>query len=233
MARKVGVITIDGQAAAGKTSVGRELARRLGLPFLDTGVMYRAITWLALQESLAMDDEIALGKLVRSCTMGTSGSEGRNILLNDTLLGTELRSAQIDNQVSLLARVTSVREELVRQQRDIAAQSLQEHGGIVMVGRDIGTVVLPDADLKVFLVAGLEVRARRRFDELESQGQSPDYRQVLTNAQTRDQIDSQRGDSPMVQAPDALVIDSSDLTIDRVVERLLEQLGAQSSGATP
>lgn len=237
MTRKVGIIAIDGQAAAGKSTVGRELARRLEVPFLDTGIMYRAITWLALRESAAMDDETGLGNMTRGCTMRLTGTEGNAILVDDTLLGPELRSAQVDDHVSLLARVPSVRRELVRQQRDIAAQSAREWGGIVMVGRDIGTVVLPDADLKVFLVAKPEVRAQRRYDELVCQGQEADYQRILANALSRDRIDSERDDSPLAQASDAMVLDSSNLTVDQVVERALEGLGARPGsrmgGAAP
>ena len=233
MTDKAGIIAIDGQVAAGKTAVGRELARRLGCPFLDTGIMYRAITWLALRESVDMGDEPGLGKLAGGCTMRLTGAEGSAILLDDIQLGQELRSAQVDGHVSLVARVPSVRRELVRQQRDIATQSGQDRGGIVMVGRDIGTVVLPDADLKVFMVATPEVRARRRYDELVSQGQDADYRQILANALSRDRIDSERDDSPLAQAPEALVIDTSDLAIDQVVKRVLERLGSSLYGANP
>ena len=231
MKRKAGIIAIDGQAAAGKTAVGRELARRLGCPFLDTGIMYRAITWLALRESLAMEDETGLGKLAGGCAMRVSGAEEGAIILNDVELGPELRSAQVDDHVSLVARVSGVRRELVRQQQDIAVQSGQDRGGIVMVGRDIGTVVLPDADLKVFMLASAEVRARRRYDELVAQGQEADYGQILANVLSRDKIDSERDDSPLAQAPDALMIDTSDLTIDEVVEQVLERLGSLTSRA--
>ena len=230
---KAGIIAIDGQAAAGKTAVGRDLACRLGCPFLDTGIMYRAITWLALQESVEMGDEARLETLARGSVMRLSGTEGGVILLNEVQLGPELRSAQVDDNVSLVARVSGVRRELVRQQQDIAAKSDQNQGGIVMVGRDIGTVVLPDADLKVFMVAAPQVRAQRRYDELISQGQEADYQQILANALARDRIDSHRADSPLAQAPDALVIDSSDLTINQVVEKVMERLGSRSRGANP
>ena len=233
MTRKAGIIAIDGQAAAGKTAAGRELALRLACPFLDTGIMYRAITWLALRESLATDDETGLGRLAKGCTMRLPSADGTTILLDDIQLGPELRSAQVDDHVSLVAQVSGVRRELVRQQRDIAAQSGQERGGIVMVGRDIGTVVLPDADLKVFMMATPEVRAKRRYDELISQGQDADYEQILANALSRDRIDSERDDSPLAQAPDALVIDTSDLNINQVVERMLERLGSWIHGASP
>lgn len=232
MTNRVGVIAIDGQAAAGKTAVGRELARRLDCPFLDTGIMYRAITWLALQESVPTADEKQLGELARRATLRLKDLAGRAILLDDRELDAELRTADVDRHVSLVAQVSPVRRELVRQQREIAERSCREAGGIVMVGRDIGTVVLPDADMKVFMVATPEVRARRRYAELAAQGMDADYEQVLANAVSRDQIDSQRADSPLTQAGDALLVDSSDLTIGQVVERLLEQLNSRAGRTT-
>ena len=233
MTGKAGIIAIDGQAAAGKTSVGRELARRLACPFLDTGIMYRAVTWLALRESVAMEDETSLDKLARNCRMALTGEDDNAILLDGRLLEAELRTAEVDNHVSLVARVSGVRRELVRQQRDIADRAGLDSGGIVMVGRDIGTVVLPNADLKVFMVASPEVRARRRYEELVAQGQDADYDRILANVRSRDQIDSQRADSPLAQAADALVIDTSHLTIDQVVGKILERLGSAAGRTAP
>ena len=233
MTNHAGIIAIDGQVAAGKTAVGRELARRLACPFLDTGIMYRAITWLALQRGVAMADETGLGDLARRATMQLKDLEGRAILLDDRELGPELRSSDVDRHVSLVAQVSPVRRELVRQQREIAVQAHREAGGIVMVGRDIGTVVLPDADLKVFMLASPQVRAQRRYAELLTQGQPADYDQVLANALSRDQIDSHRADSPLAQAADALVIDTSDLSIDQVVGQLLERLRCRAGHTTP
>ena len=224
MSGRVGAIAIDGQAAAGKTAVGRELALRLGCPFLDTGIMYRAVTWLALKEGLSMEDEAALGELASGCAMRPGGREDNGLLLNGRMLGPELRTAEVDRHVSLVARVSGVRREMVRQQKGIAAMACQDLGGIVMVGRDIGTVVLPDADLKVFMVASPEVRAQRRYDELKSQGQAASYQEILDNAISRDRIDSQRADSPLTQAADALLVDTSNLTIDQVVGKILERL---------
>ena len=226
MSGKPGAIAIDGQAAAGKTVVGRELALRLGCPFLDTGIMYRAVTWLALKKGVAMEDDQGLCDLARTSTMQPSGQEDSALLLDNQRLGPELRTAEVDRHVSLVARVSGVRREMVRQQRDIAARACQDSGGIVMVGRDIGTVVLPDADLKVFMVASAQIRAQRRYDELVSQGQLADYQQILDNALSRDWIDSQRADSPLSQAADALLVDTSDLTIEQVVGKIMEQLGS-------
>ena len=228
-----GVIAIDGQVAAGKTAVGRELASRLGCPFLDTGIMYRAITWLALQREVATDDAAGLGELAQRAVLQLRDLEGRSILLGDRELGPELRSAKVDGHVSLVAQVSGVRREMVRQQRDIASLASRNQGGIVMVGRDIGTVVLPDANLKVFMIASPEVRARRRYDELLAQGQPADYDQILANALTRDRIDSQRADSPLAQAADALLVDTSELSIEQVVNDILERLRAGAGRNTP
>ena len=233
MKHNPGVIAIDGQVAAGKTAVGRELARRLACPFLDTGIMYRAITWLALQRSVSMDDERGLGDLAEQAAMQLRDLEGRSILVDGRELGPELRLSEVDDHVSLVARVSDVRREMVRQQRDIADLASRHQGGIVMVGRDIGTVVLPDADLKVFMVASPEVRARRRYDELRAQGQQADYQQILANALSRDRIDSQREDSPLAQAADALLMDTSDLSIDQVVEQIVDLLNLEAGRATP
>jgi cytidylate kinase len=232
LAAQAGAIAIDGQVAAGKTVVGRELARRLGCPYLDTGIMYRAITWLALRRAVSMEDAPALGNLARNATLRLKGPEGDAILLDDGEkeheLGPELRAPEIDRQVSLVAKVSEVRRELVRQQRAIAAQACRAEGSIVMVGRDIGTVVLPDATLKVYMTASPEVRARRRHAELLAQGNNleyaADFNRVLAETITRDNIDSQRADSPLAQAPDALLVNTDDRTVEQVVDFILESL---------
>lgn len=231
MTQPAGTIAIDGQVASGKTAVGRELARRLGCPFLDTGIMYRAVTWLALQEAVSIDNSDALTQLAQGTSMQLNDLEGRTILLGGRELGPELRTAEVDRHVSPVSTVSGVRRDMVRQQRSIAERSCQDMGGIVMVGRDIGTVVLPDAGLKVFMTASPEVRARRRYDELIAQGMPADYDEVLANALSRDRIDSQRKDSPLAQAPDAFLVDTSYLTIEQVVARILERLGRKADGS--
>ena len=222
MSGKAGAIAIDGQAAAGKTAVGRELALRLGCPFLDTGIMYRAVTWLALKEGVAMEDERGLSQLASSSTMRPSDQEANGLVLNGITLATELRTAEVDQHVSLVARVSGVRQEMVRQQRDISARARQESGGIVMVGRDIGTVVLPDADLKVFMVASPQVRAQRRYDAGFRALRTPANSDILY----RDPDRIPTADSPLAQRRIALLVDTSDLTIDQVVEKILERLGS-------
>ena len=230
-----GVIAIDGETAAGKTAVGRELARRLGCPFLDTGIMYRAITWLALRRDVAMEDEPALGLLAQGAVLSLPAQEvdlatDAVILLDGQPLGGELRAPEIDAHVSVVSAVPAVRRELVRQQRQIAANAA---GCIVMVGRDIGTVVLPDADLKVYMTASPEVRARRRHADLLAQDHAADLSQVLQDTLRRDRIDSQRQDSPLARAGDALLLCTDHLTIDQAVETIRQAAQAQAGKAQP
>ena len=227
MAAPDGVIAIDGQTAAGKTVVGRELARRLNCQYLDTGIMYRAITWLALRRNIAMDDETALGVLARNASLRLKGPDGDVLLLDDRELGPELRASEVDRQVSFVARVSGVRRELVAEQRAIAAAA----GSIVMVGRDIGTVVLPDADLKLFMTASAPVRARRRYAEMLCQGHDANFDRVLQETIARDEIDSQRADSPLAQAPDAVLVNTDDLTVEQVVKLILKMVCAGSGAA--
>ena len=213
------VIAIDGPVAAGKTVVGRELAQRLGFKFLDTGVMYRAITWLALWRGIPVDDEDALGSLAENHPIRLVGRDSDQVRVGEHLVGAELRESQVNSQVSLVSRLPAVRRELVRQQRILAAE-----GNMVMMGRDIGTVVLPEAPLKIFLSASLESRAGRRWREMQDHGQHVDFQQVLEETSARDTIDSQRSDSPLVPARDAFLLDTEDLSIDQVADRIMERI---------
>jgi cytidylate kinase len=228
LSQGVRVIAIDGPAAAGKTVVGRRLALRLGFKYLDTGVMYRAITWLALRRGVSMTDEAALGELARNNPIRLKGQDSDQVLVGRDEVGPELRDPLVDSHVSLVARVPEVRRALVSQQRALAGE-----GGIVMVGRDIGTVVLPDADLKVFMTASAQERARRRWQDLQAQGHPLDLAQVLEETLTRDEIDSRRADSPLTPAQDAFLVNTDDLSIDEVVEQVLQriqQLGGTTCG---
>jgi cytidylate kinase len=213
------VIAIDGPVAAGKTVVGRALAFKLGFKCLDTGIMYRAITWLALQHSASLDDEAALGKLAEDYPVRLQGQSGDAVVVGDYQVGPELRESGVNSQVSLVSRVSAVRRALVRQQRELALE-----GHIVMVGRDIGTVVLPDADLKVYLSASAESRAARRWHEMINQGQSAEFQQVLAETRARDEIDSLRADSPLTPAADAFLSDTENLTVEQVIQRILERI---------
>ena len=225
MARNVGVIAIDGPVAAGKTMAGRELAKQLNFRYLDTGIMYRAITWLALKNATSMEDETALGALAGENPIRLDGWNSDQVLVGDISVGSELRDAEVDHHVSLVSRVPAVRRALVQQQRAIAS-----HNNIVMVGRDIGTVVLPDADLKIFITASLEERSRRRWREFQAQGREADYQWVLDETKARDEVDSQRSDSPLIPAEDAWVLNTDGLTGDEVVDIIVQRVNESSQG---
>ena len=216
---KVSVIALDGPVASGESVVGREVARRLAFRYLDTGVMYRAITWLALRCGTSLADEESLGNLANRHPIRLSGTESDQVWVGEHQLGPELRDARVERQVSLVSRMPQVRRVLVQQQRTLAKE-----GNIVMVGRDIGTVVLPNADIKVYLSASPEARAHRRLKDLVDQGQDVDLQQVLGETIQRDDMDSNRADSPLRPAEDALTLDTGELTIDQVVEQILAQV---------
>ena len=219
MAGQVSVIAIDGPVAAGKTVVGRELARRLGFRYLDTGMMYRAVGWLSRQQGLHPDDEEAIGKLAQSTTVRIVGDDSDQVMVGDQQVGPELHSPDIARYASLVATISQVRRAMVREQRVMSAE-----GNIVVVGRDIGTVVLPDADLKIFLTASVEERARRRWRQFQREGREVDYTEVLQETRARDWRDSTRSDSPLKAAVDAVTLESDHLTVDQVVDRVLAQV---------
>ena len=223
--RDVEVIAIDGPVAAGKTMVGRELAKRLNLRYLDTGVMYRAITWLALKNATPIEDEVALGTLADETPIMLDSSNSDRVLVDGISVGPELREAEVDRHVSLVSRVSSVRSALVAQQRRMASE-----GRIIVVGRDIGTVVLPNADLKIYITASSEERSRRRWKEFQAQGREADYQSVLNETRARDDVDTQRDDSPLKPAEDAWVLDTDGLTGDEVVDLIVQQVNAEAQG---
>ena len=216
---------MDGPAAAGKSTVGRQVAAALGYPFLDTGAMYRAITWTALHRGIDLSDEEALSELAASVRMeigppAPGSIEPCTISVDGEDVTARLRQPEVESAVSLVSRVPGVRKALVQAQRELAPTK----GGVVMAGRDIGTVVLPEADLKVYLDASVEERARRRYQELSALGQEVTVEMVLADLRRRDRIDSQRSESPLQVAADAIVIDTDGLTLDEVVLRVLERV---------
>lgn len=216
------VIAIDGPAAAGKSTVGRLIASRLGYPFLDTGAIYRAMTWTALHRGVDLGDEEALTSLAESLTIDvgpppTDGIEPSTIFVDGEDVTPFLRRTEVEAAVSLVSRIPGVRHALVRVQRDLAGRN-----DVVMAGRDIGTVVLPQADLKVYLDASLQERARRRHAELQALGQDFSEEDVLRDLQRRDRIDSQRAVSPLRPADDAIALDTDGLTLDEVVQRVMQ-----------
>jgi len=215
------VIAIDGPAASGKSTVGLRLANTLGYLFFDTGVMYRAITWLALARGIDIHDEAAVTRLAEDAQIDVapaSKPDGRvlDVLVDGQEITWEIRSRKVDENVSLISAYRGVRRALSQQQRRIG-----QRGNIVMVGRDIGTVVLPEADLKIYLDATAEERARRRYDEIRARGGNTEYESILKRVKERDRIDSTRDVAPLKAAEDAVVLDSDQLDEDQVFERVL------------
>lgn len=212
------LIAIDGLGAVGKTTVGLIVARRLGYRFVDTGAMYRALTWLALHRGIDTGDEVSLSKLAsesRLVVKMPTGGEHHSVAINGLDVTAEIHSQRVEAEVSNVARVAGVRESLVSRQRIMA-----QEGKLVMAGRDIGTIVLPQANLKVFLVASPEERARRRHREkrgLPNVG----YEEILAELKSRDAIDSTRVLSPTVPAHDARIVDTEGLTPEEVADRIL------------
>ncbi len=213
-------IAIDGPAASGKSTLGRRLADALGYLFLDTGVMYRAATWLALQRGVDVLDEAAVTALVESTSIDVlpaSKADGRasDVIVEGRDLTWEIRSPSVDANVSLVSTYRGVRRALSEQQRRIGLR-----GRVVMVGRDIGTIVLPEADLKIYLDASAAERARRRHEENQARGAGLNYHDTLDTVIERDRIDSTRDVAPLRAAPDAVVINSDGLTADEVFRQV-------------
>jgi cytidylate kinase len=222
------MIAIDGPAASGKSTIGELLARRLGYLYFDTGVMYRAVTWAALDRGIPIEDEQAVTVLaegLRIDVLPATVDDGRQytVLADGVDVTWEIRTPEVNAHVSPVSAYAGVRREMVRQQRRVAAA-----GPVVMAGRDIGTVVLPDAGLKLYLDASVEERARRRWREIIERGEEVDYEAVLASMHRRDEIDSSRAVSPLRAAEDAVVLDTTSLSIKEVmaaVERLIEERG--------
>jgi cytidylate kinase len=208
------VIAIDGPAGSGKSTIARRLAERLGLPYLDTGAMYRAVAWAALRDGCDPYDADAVAAL--AAKMQIDVEDGR-VDVDGEDASRAIRGPAVNRTVSAVAAHPGVRAEMVRRQRDWIAG----HGGGVVEGRDIGTVVLPDADLKVFLTARLEVRAARRHGELVDEQRLED---VQADMAKRDTLDSGRAVSPLERASDAVEVDTSDRTVEDVVEELMARL---------
>ncbi|OAI89497.1 MULTISPECIES: (d)CMP kinase [Exiguobacterium] len=211
-------IALDGPAGAGKSTIAKQLAARLDYVYIDTGAMYRAVTLAALEQSLDLNNGEVLGELMKSLDIRlTPGENGQRVFIGDREVTDAIRSIEITNNVSFVARQKEVRAALVTAQRKLA-----ERGGIVMDGRDIGTVVLPDAELKVFLTASVEERAARRHRENIARGMDSDITILQEEIALRDKRDSEREVSPLRQADDALYLDTTEMTIDEVVVRLME-----------
>lgn len=215
-------IAIDGPAASGKTTVGRILAEKLGFLYLDTGSMYRAVTFAALEQGLAINDEPAIVDLTCQLELEIESAEGitdgrhYTVFLNGRDVTWQIRSPIVDVSVSLVSSFQGVRKNLVERQRQIGKRDR-----VVMVGRDIGTVVLPDAPLKIYLTASAEERARRRWRERLQNGEVSDYEDCLAEIKRRDEFDGTREHSPLRPANDAIIIDSTNLTTEEIIDKIL------------
>ena len=217
-------IAIDGPAGAGKSTVAREVARRLGVAYLDTGAMYRAITLAGLRQNVDLHNAQALEELTRRTVLDIqSDGEGQNIMfLDGENVSADIRLPEVSRNVSYVALCPEVRHVLVGKQREIGSR-----GGVVMDGRDIGTTVMPDAKYKFFLTASLEERAKRRLAELEAKGETLDLAQMAREISARDKIDSERECAPLRPAEDAIHVDTTDLTIEEVIRTIVNQVAGK------
>lgn len=219
-------IAIDGFSSCGKSTMAKDLARKLGYIYVDTGAMYRAVTLYAMRHLLFNEDGSVKEKELEAempninISFQPNAETGRpDTLLNGEVVEREIRTLEVSNHVSPIAAIPFVRKALVKQQ-----QAMGRNKGVVMDGRDIGTVVFPDAELKIFVTASPEVRAQRRFDELKAKGMPADYDEILKNVNQRDEIDTHRAVSPLRKADDALLLDNSNLTIEQQNKWLMDQV---------
>ncbi len=211
-------IAVDGPVASGKSAVGSMLARRLGFRFLDTGAMYRAFTWLLIERGVDPRDEEAVSEMARqvSMTVSTAADEQSQVAVDGVEVTAFLVRPEVEASVSDVSRLAAVREAMVKIQREKA-----EQGEIVVVGRDIGTVVLPDANLKVYLDAPRLERARRRWEQAQVRGETMTIASVMQELERRDTIDSSRELSPLRPAADAVILQTDGLSLEQVVEKIL------------
>jgi CMP/dCMP kinase len=223
------IIAIDGPVASGKTSVGKRLADELGYLFFDTGVMYRAVTYLALRQLGTVADAAAVAEVAKHSQIEVqtaTTADGRDYTV---MAGSRreditwaIRSPEVESQVSPVSVIPAVRQCLTEQMRRIGRQ-----GRVVMVGRDVGTVVLPEADLKVFLTASVEARAQRRYQEIQARGETRAYESILANLRERDRIDSSRAVAPLRVADDAIQLDTTGMDLSGVVQAIQSLLAAR------
>ncbi len=225
------IIAIDGPAAAGKSTIGYQLAQQLNFLYFDTGIMYRAVTYAALERGLDLHAAAVIGALAQAIQIDITPTPPEqaherlvNVLIDQVDVSGRLRTGEVDRNVSVVSAYPAVREALSRQQRRIAhyyGSGAAERPGIVMVGRDIGTVILPDAPLKIYMEATIAERARRRYCELRRKGRKVSVAQILDELQQRDKLDSERAHSPLRPAADAVIIDTSDLATEEVIQKIL------------
>ncbi len=211
-------IAIDGPAAAGKSTVAKQIAKRLGIIYIDTGAMYRALTFQVLQEDIDPEDEKAVMEILNKIDIRLVQQEdGQHVLIDDRDVTEAIRYPDVTASVSAIAKHSAVRKNMVSAQQDLA----KDHS-VVMDGRDIGSQVLPDADVKIFLIASVSERAKRRFEENKQKGIPADLHTLEKEIERRDDLDSTREVSPLVKAEDAIELDTTSLSIDDVTEKILE-----------
>jgi cytidylate kinase len=225
------IIAIDGHSSCGKSTIAKELATKFGYIFIDSGAMYRAVTLFALRHNLIINSEVDSEGLINSLPQikiefrYDEEAKKSDVFLNDENVEEEIRQLPVSQNVSPVATIAEVRAAMVRLQKDLG-----KNKGIVMDGRDIGTVVFPEAELKFFVTASAEIRARRRFDELIAKGEPVSYSEILKNVEGRDRIDSTRKASPLRKADDALVLDNSEMTREEQMEWVIEKVEAKLNG---
>lgn len=216
------IIAFDGPAASGKSTIAYQLAKSLGYLFFDTGSMYRAVTWKVLNDGVPVQDETRVSQIAEEVLIevkpaSQDDNRTNDILVNGKDVTWEIRKAEVEAQVSAVSAYPGVRTAMTAQQRRIGLA-----GNVIMVGRDIGTVVLPEADLKIFLEASVEERARRRYQELVDRGEKADYEDILTAMRKRDKVDSSRKVAPLRPADDAVRINSDGLSIPEVLQKITD-----------
>ena len=225
MANKKIIIAIDGHSSCGKSTMAKSIAQQLGYIYIDSGAMYRVATLVALRQGLIKDGKPEVEKVISAVknikiTFQWDEKTGRNTtFLNGENVEEEIRRLEVSQNVSPISTIAEVRHEMVKQQRENGREK-----GIVMDGRDIGTVVFPDAELKIFMTASPEIRAQRRYDELKAKGEAVNFQEILQNVEGRDQIDSNRETSPLRKADDALVLDNSNLTREEQLKWTLDRV---------
>ena len=224
------IIAIDGPSGAGKSTLGKMLARELGLLYIDTGAMYRAAALAVVAAGVNASDDAAVAAVAERARIELVGDpDSLRVLLDGRDVTEEIRGEQITRLSSVISTFPAVRRDLVRRQRELGARG----GGVVLDGRDIGTVVFPHADVKFFLTAVPEARARRRYEEDKRKETELTFAETLADINTRDQRDSTRADSPLAIAPDAFVIDTTEMSVDEVFATMLAAVHERQMGGTP
>lgn len=227
MSEPVDVIAIDGPAGSGKSTVAKAIARHLDWDYIDTGAMYRCLCLKAISRGVDLDDEPALIDLLDATSMQMTFEHGElRVYMDGNDVSEAIRENRVSTHVSEVALLSGVRERLVKKQREMG-----EVGGVVMDGRDIGTVVFPDARYKFYLDASLEIRARRRYTELEEKQEDVEFHSVVEEIKKRDETDRKRTSGPLRSADDAIRIDTSDMSVEEVVDRLLQTIDQSTTQA--